>query len=71
MKQPKKQDTDISAKCRVVTKISSYQVYAILLLGGELNGWKVPLVLFSFCFPWNHSGLMLKVTKWKSPATSP
>ena len=38
MKQPKKQgDTDISAKCRVVTKISSYQVHAILLLGRELN----------------------------------
>ena len=39
MKQPKKQqDTDISTKCRVVTKISSYQVYTILLLGRELNG---------------------------------
>ena len=39
MNQPKKQeDTDISTKCRVVTKISSYQVYTILLLGRELNG---------------------------------
>ena len=39
MKQPKKQqDTDISAKCKVVTKISSYQMYTILLLGRELNG---------------------------------
>ena len=39
MNQPEKQeDTDISTKCKVVTKISSYQVYTILLLGRELNG---------------------------------